>query len=92
MAQVNLIDQLGGVELKSKYSDKAEKAVKDEDGNNIKSTYFKIPQTGTPIVGLASPAAQGGYDAPTNVMIVDSLPSTRDPTTIYLLKENTNAS
>lgn len=37
---VNLIDQIGGKELKARYSDEADRATKDANGNTISSTYL----------------------------------------------------
>lgn len=100
MAQVTLIDQIGGTELKAKLADvattaisatSAQAATADEDGNNIKATYYKIPSDGTPIVGVASPASLGGYAAPTNAMVVNAMPASADiiPTMFYFVKEST---
>lgn len=96
MATMNLIKTLGRTKkyIFAKLAEKAQKALADEDGNNIKTTYYQKPASGIPVVGLESPASLGGYAAPTNVMAVDSMPAAadRDPTTVYLVVENTNAS
>lgn len=97
---IELVDQIAGKEIKAKLADvattataatSAQSAMADEDGNNIKATYYKIPSDGTPIVGVASPASLGGYAAPTNAMVVNAMPASADiiPTMIYFVKEST---
>jgi len=43
------------------------------------------------IIPLASPAAQGGYAAPRNLVVVDTMPASADidPYTVYLVREST---
>lgn len=96
MATMNLIKTLGKTKryMFAKLAEKAQKALADEDGNNIKTTYYQKSSDGLPIIGVASPSELGGNAAPTKCMVVDSMPAAadRDPTTIYLVKENINAS
>lgn len=96
MATMNLIKTLGRTKryIFAKLAEKAQKALADEDGNNIKTTYYQKSAEGLPIIGVESPTSLGGYAAPTKCMVVDSMPAAadRDPTTIYLAVENINAS
>jgi hypothetical protein len=69
---VNLIDQIGGKGLKALV------ATNDGSGNNIAT------QLAAKIEGVGSTAYP---DAPTKVVVVASLPSVRDPNTIYLVPE-----
>lgn len=41
------------------------------------------------VIPLSSSQAQGGFAAPTNIVVVSAMPSSPDPTTIYLVKEAT---
>ena len=71
MASVTLVDQLGGKELKALV------ATNDGSGNNIAT------QLATKVEGETS----SSYSAPQKIVVVTSLPSTRDPNTIYLVPE-----
>lgn len=53
-----------------------------------------LSRASSAIIGVESPVSLGGNAAPTKCMVVDAMPAAadRDPTTIYLVKENTNAS
>jgi len=75
---VNLLDQLGGKELKARYADEAGRATNDGAGNNIAT------QLSTKIEGVANSPS---FVAPTTVVVVSALPNTRDPNTIYLIPE-----
>ena len=69
---VNLVDQIGGKELKALV------ATNDGAGNNIAT------QLAAKIEGVGS----NDYpNAPTKIVVVASLPSVRDPNTIYLVPE-----
>lgn len=68
---VNLVDQIGGKELKALV------ATNDGSGNNIAT------QLATKVAGEDS----ANYTAPQKIVVVTTLPSTRDPTTIYLVPE-----
>lgn len=71
MASVTLVDQIGGKELKALV------ATNDGAGNNIAT------QMATKVAGETST----DYTAPQKIVVVTSLPSTRDPNTIYLVPE-----
>ena len=69
---VNLVDHIGGKELKALV------ATNDGAGNNIAT------QLATKIEGAGS----NDYpNAPTKIVVVATLPSVRDPNTIYLVPE-----
>jgi hypothetical protein len=72
MASVTLIDQIGGKELKALV------ATNDGSGNNIAT------QISARIEGVGSTAYP---NAPTKIVVVATLPSVRDPNTIYLVPE-----
>lgn len=72
MASVTLVDQLGGKELKALV------ATNDGAGNNIAT------QISARIEGVGSTDYP---NAPTKIVVVATLPSVRDPNTIYLVPE-----
>ena len=69
---VNLVDQIGGKELKALV------ATNDGAGNNIAT------QLANKIEGVGSTTYPA---APTKIEVVATLPSVRDPNTIYLVPE-----
>ena len=60
----------------------------DEDDPESEAYIVNRPDI---IIPLASPAAQGGYAAPRNLVVVDTMPAYADidPYTVYLVREST---
>ncbi len=65
---VNLIDQIGGKELKARFSNEANRSTKDGDGNVISSTYIKKTDTNAG----KNNALKTAYDAGAGILITQN--------------------
>ncbi|MBR2306059.1 MAG: hypothetical protein IKA48_02505 [Fibrobacter sp.] len=66
-------------------------AITDTGDANVQSDWAETDETSDSYIAnkpaIIIPLASASYAAPTNVTVVSTLPSTRNPTTIYLVPE-----